>query len=46
MGRYQSGQLGRTVNAMASPSKVRILLGPKILNLAFGGVFVLVLIDI
>ncbi len=28
MGRYQSGQMGQTVNLLAQPSEVRILLSP------------------
>ena len=29
MGRYQSGQMGQTVNLLAQPSEVRILLSPR-----------------
>ncbi len=28
-GRYQSGQMGQTVNLLAQPSEVRILLSPQ-----------------
>ena len=28
MGRFQSGQMGQTVNLLATPSEVRILLSP------------------
>ena len=28
-GRYQSGQMGQTVNLLAQPSEVRILLSPR-----------------
>jgi hypothetical protein len=32
MGRFPSGQRGQTVNLLASPSKVRILLSPPLLK--------------
>ncbi|MDK2910197.1 MAG: hypothetical protein PWR20_1764 [Bacteroidales bacterium] len=32
MGRFQSGQMGQTVNLLAQPSEVRILLSPLLIQ--------------
>jgi hypothetical protein len=47
---FRSGQTGQTVNLLATPSKVRILIPPPFLkspaNIEFAGLFLLVINDL
>ncbi len=47
---FRSGQTGQTVNLLATPSKVRILIPPPLLkspvNIEFAGLFLLIINDL